>query len=272
VVFLPIISHIAQRQFGTMAQRNARPMTVSTAPAATPQPVSPRFDRKFIEDHQLIERYLTNKLPYKGARDLENWCREHPEYLSELNISERAQASLKLLEHSGQQVDLREPAAPWWKSIYMLIGLALFALISLAAFWAMVGKNASLHRELEDTRTQMRQGSLVQPAVQSALRISPDRAPDINRARINVSHTAPQLIELHLDMSYTKAMQFRMIVDKQDQGRALILDSLLKDSNGELQLTFNTTGLPIGIYTVRLEAVPSHGVSVPIGWLILDSH
>jgi hypothetical protein len=118
----------------------------------------------------------------------------------------------------------------------------------------------------------MRQGSLVQPAVQTAMRISPDRAPDIDRARINVSHTAPQLVELHLDMSYTKALQFRMIVDKKDQGRALILDNLLKDSNGELQLTFNTTGLPAGIYTARLEAVPPHGVAVPVGWLILDAH
>jgi hypothetical protein len=247
-------------------------MTVSTVQAATTQPVSPRFDRKFIEDHQLIERYLTNKLPYRGARDLENWCREHPEYLSELNLSERAQASLKLLEHSGHQVDLREPPPPWWKSIYMLIGLAALAFISLVAFWAMFGKYALLRGELEDTRTQMRQGSLVQPAVQTTLRISPDRAPDIDHARINVSHTASQLVELHLDMSYTKALQFRMIIDKKDQGRALILDNLLKDSNGELQLTFNTTGLPAGIYTARIEAVPPHGVSVPVGWLILDAH
>lgn len=247
-------------------------MTVSTVPAATPQPVSPRFDRKFIEDHELIERYLTNKLPYKGARDLENWCREHPEYLSELNLSERAQASLKLLEHSGQHVDLTEPAPPWWKSLYVLIGLGAVAFISMVAFWALLGKYYLLRGELEDTRTQMRQGSLVQPAVQSTLRISPDRAPDIDRARINVSHTAPQLVELHLDMSYTKALQFRMIVDKKDQGRALILDNLLKDSNGELQLTFNTTGLPAGIYTARLEAVPPHGVAVPVGWLILDAH
>jgi hypothetical protein len=247
-------------------------MTVSTAPAETPQPVSPRFDRKFIEDHKLIERYLTNKLPYRGARDLENWCRQNPEYLSELKISERAQASLKLLEHSGHAVDLTEPAAPWWKSIYVLIGLGTAALICLMLFWALLGKYYLLRGELEDTRTQMRQGSLVQPAVETTQRIAPDRAPDINHARINVSHTAPQLIELHIDMSYTKAMQFRMVVDKKDQGRALILDSLLKDSNGELHLTFNTTGLPAGIYTARIEAVPSHGVPVPVGWLILDSH
>ena len=62
----------------------------SISPTNTPPP-APRFDRKFIEDHKLLERYLEGKLPFKGARDLENWCRANPEYLSELNLSQRAQ-------------------------------------------------------------------------------------------------------------------------------------------------------------------------------------
>jgi hypothetical protein len=261
-------------------------MTVSSASAAVISPespavappvspvatasVSPRFDRKFIEDHKLIERYLTSKLPYKGARDLENWCRENPQYLAELNISERAQASLKLLEASGHPVDLTEPAPPWWKSIYVSIGVGIVAVFSLLAFWALLGKYVLLHGELEDTRTQMQQGSLVQPSVQTKLRVTPDHAAGIDRAQIVVSRSAPQLMELHIDMAYTKSMQFRMFVDKKDQGRALILDNLTKDSNGELQVTFNTTGLPAGIYTARIEALPLHGVPIPEGWLILD--
>ncbi len=71
-----------------------------------------------------------------------------------------------------------------------------------------------------------------------------------------VSRSAPQLIDLHIDMSYTTLMQFRVTVDKQDQGRALVLENLTKDSNSELRLTFNTTGLAAGIYTVRIEALP----------------
>jgi hypothetical protein len=63
-----------------------------------------------------------------------------------------------------------------------------------------------------------------------------------------------------------------MIVDKQDQGRALILNDLLQDSNGELRLTFNTTGLAAGIYSVRIESLPvrASGSPTPEGWLILD--
>lgn len=242
----------------------------TVAPANLKASTPLRFDAKFIEDNKLIERYLDNKLPFKGARDLENWCRNHPEYLNNLKLSERAQASLKLLEASGQPQDLREPPAPWWKSPYVPIGLAVVAVLCLAGFWALMGKYALLRGELEDTRTHIDQGSLVQPATMSTQHVSPDRAPGVDRARIVVSRSAPQLIDLHIDMSYTKIMEFRMFVDKLDQGRALIIENLLKDSNNELRLTFNTTGLAAGAYTVRIEALPPRGTPIPMGWLILQ--
>ena len=240
-------------------------------PAAKPAPVSPRFDRKFIEDHKLVERYLENKLPFKGARDLEEWCRAHPDYLNELKLSERAHASIKLLEASGRPQDLGEPKPPWWKSIYVPIGLAAIALVCLAAAWSLAGKISSLQGKLEDTKRVISQGPLVQPATEKAIYISPDHAPGINRAKIQLSRAAPLLMNVHIDLGYTqKLLQFRLFVDKQDQGRALVLNNLLKDSNGELQVTLNSTGLAAGIYTVRIEALPPRGIPIPIGWLILE--
>jgi hypothetical protein len=107
--------------------------------------------------------------------------------------------------------------------------------------------------------------------------ITPDRAPGIDRARISLSRSAPLLMDVHIDLGYTnklgyadKILQFRMFVDKQDQGRALVLNDLLKDSNDELRMTVNSTGLAAGIYTVRIEAQPYKSDPVPIGWLLLD--
>jgi hypothetical protein len=67
-------------------------------------------------------------------------------------------------------------------------------------------------------------------------------------------------------------MAFRVVVDKMDQGRALIVDNLLKDSNGELRLTFNTSGLSNGTFAVRIEALPLRGDAAPTpeGWLLLE--
>lgn len=248
-------------------------MIVQTLSSGNASPPA-RFDAKFIEEHRLIERYLEGKLPMKGARDLENWCRANPEYLSALQLSERAQASLKLLEASGRPLDLREPAPAWWKSPYLLIGLGLVTLMSLIAFWVLFGKHVLLQGQLEDARARLVHGSLEPPAVAGNLRVSPDHAPGIGHARVAVSRSAPELIDLHIDMGYSEATEFRLLVDKQDQGRALILNNLLKDSNGELRLTFNTTGLSAGIYAVRIEALPfrGNGSPIPQGWMLLEVH
>ena len=244
-------------------------MNANIIAPVSPQPI-PRFDEKFIEEHQLIERYLQNKLPVKGARDVENWCRENPKYLDALRLSDRVQGILKLLEACGRPLDLSEPKPPWWKNPYLPIGLGAAALLSLVALWVLLGKLALLRGELEDSRFHAQHGSLVQPATETNLLVAPDRAPGINHAKLSVNHSAPQLMDIHIDMSYTKSQQFRMIVDKQDQGRALILDNVLKDSNSELRLTFNTTGLSVGTYNVRIEAILVHGNPIPEGWILLE--
>lgn len=239
-----------------------------------PAPPAPRFDAKFIEEHRLIERYLENKLPMRGARDLENWCRANPAYLDALKLADRTQATLKLLEASGRPQDLREPQTPWWKTPYVSVGLGVATLLCLTALWVLLGKFSVLRTALEDTQTRLRQGSLVQPATETDVRVAPDRAAGIDHARITVNSNAPQLMDLHIDLGYLKAIQFRVIVDKRDQGRALILNNLLKDSNGELRVTLNTTGLSPGVYAVRIEALPSRGDALPTpeGWLLLDVH
>ena len=232
-----------------------------------------RFDAKFIEDHKLIDRYLEGKLPPKGARDLEKWCRANPAYLETLKLSQRTQAGLQLLEACGAPLDLTEPKPPWWKSPYVPIGGGIVAFVCLLSFWVLFGKYVLLRQELEDTRTRMHQGPLVQPAVEADIHVVPDRAPGIDKARITVHQSVPRLVDLHIDLGYTKQLQqYRMFVDKQDQGRALILNDLLKDSNGELRLTFNTTGLAAGIYSIRIESLPirASGSPTPEGWFILD--
>ncbi|MDP9084250.1 MAG: hypothetical protein M3N50_10870 [Pseudomonadota bacterium] len=246
-------------------------MNARTASQGNAQTPSPRFDRKFIEDHKLVELYLQNKLPFKGARDLEQWCRAHPDYLDQLRLSERALASIKLLEAAGQPQDLGEPKPPWWKSRYVPIGLGVVAFLSLVAFWVLFGKHQVLRSQLQDTQALMARGSLVQPAVETSVRVAPDRRAGIDRARVVVSRAAPQLMDVHIDLGYTNnSSQFRVFVDKKDQGRALVLNNVLKDSNGELRVTLNSTGLSAGIYNVRIEAILFRGSPVEVGWLILE--
>ena len=46
--------------------------------------------------------FLMGRLPLKGAQDFERYCRENPETITQLGLSERINAALRLLDASGQ--------------------------------------------------------------------------------------------------------------------------------------------------------------------------
>ena len=240
------------------------------AAAATAAP--PPLDQAFIENNQLIDRYLEGKLPYKGGRDLEAWCRAHPEYLQKLRMGERAIAALKLLEASGQAADLTEPRTPWWSKPQALIAAGVVALAALVGCVLLSGKVTLLAGRLEDASVKLRQGTLAPPGSVQNLRIAPDRSPTAGAARLSVNRNVPQLIDLSIDMSYSTEKRFRMTVDKRDQARVLVLGDLAKDSNGNLRVTFNTSALGAGPYDVRIQALPLLGEPVDAGWMVLDVH
>jgi len=241
--------------------------TLNPAPAA---PNAPRFDRKFIEEQRILERYLTGQLPAKGAREFEVWCGTNPDFLEENKLVERARMSLALLDASGRPADLSEPRTPWWKTIYVPIGLGVLALVSLAALLGLFSNYVMLTGELDRARTLASQGSLIAPTVQRSLRLTPDRAPGVDSTVVKLNRGAAELVELHIDLQYSHETQFRVFVDKRDQGRALVIDRVLKDSNNELKIAVNASGLAAGRYDVRIEALPPRGDPIPTGWLVLD--
>ena len=244
-------------------------MSGSPTTKANAEAAAPRFDRKFIEDNELLERYLRNQLPFKGARDLERWCLEHPEFLDEMGLADRAQASLKLLEASGNPQDLSEPGTPWWRKPHFLVGLGAVTLFSLLGFWVMFGKNVLLRGQLAAAQAQVRNGTMTAPSSEFEQRVAPDRAPGVDQARVAVNHKTAQLVDLRIDMSYAHQDRFRMTVDKRDQGRALVINDIARDSNGELRVSFNSSALAGGEYDVRIEGLPFRGAPIAAGWLKL---
>ena len=50
------------------------------------------MDREFIARNQIVERYIGGRLPLKGAQDFERFCREHPELLDEIALTDRINA------------------------------------------------------------------------------------------------------------------------------------------------------------------------------------
>jgi len=241
----------------------------STRPGA---PMRPRFDRKFVDEHRIVERYLEGMLPLKGAMELESWCRQHPEYLEGLKLSERATASLRLLEATGRPADLGEPKTPWWRTLYCTAGLSVVAIACLVACCAVYGKYAYQRGQLRDARLIATQGALAPAGTERSVRLEPDHAPGLGTAGVTVTRSNPELIRLLLAMGYSQGTAFRLTVDKRDQGRALVVENLLEDSNGDLRLAFNSSGLSPGAYDVRIESLPPRGAPVAVGWFRIEAH
>ena len=86
------------------------------------------MDREFITRNQIVERYIGGRLPLKGAQDFERFCREHPELLDEIALTERINAALRLLDAGGRAAPWEQRAKRWWEQLPVLIGSATLAL------------------------------------------------------------------------------------------------------------------------------------------------
>jgi hypothetical protein len=242
-------------------------MTESTA--TKPPPGGGRLDRAFIDEQRLFDRYLDATLPYKGAREFERWCAAHPEYLAERRLADRTQAAVRLLEAAGRAPDLAEPRPRWWRAPWLSIALAAIAAASLIGLWTATTHGAWLHDELIEARARLAQGTLRPPASRQVVDVAPDRSPDARAARLALARSPARLVALRIGMGYVRADRFRVVVDKRGAGRALDLDGLVKDSNGDLRITVNASALEPGEYAVRIEAMPLLGRPVADGWFAI---
>src|SRR5262249_2627419 len=145
------------------ASARTAPPSAPAAPAAGAVAAGspPRgMDRDFIARNQIVERYLSGKLPIKAATDFEHYCKEHPQLLDELGLPERVNAGLRLLEASGKPEPWQEAAKPLWERPAVFFGVAGFAaLLALVLALVAVG-SAGKTRKILDLQKQVVERSL----------------------------------------------------------------------------------------------------------------
>jgi hypothetical protein len=98
--------------------------------------------------------------------------------------------------------------------------------------------------------------------------VQPNRAGPTGQAALTLQlREFPQLIELHINVSYAPMNVFRITVDKKKQARAGTIYNAIRDSNGELRFAFNTSALTPGDYALTIEGVGAKGNRAEVGWL-----
>src|SRR5450755_828153 len=113
------------------------------------------MDRDFIARNQIVERYIGGRLPLKGAQDFERFCREHPELLDEISLTERISAALRLLDASGRSAPWEQRPKQWWERLPVLIGTALLALALAVTALVINGKQSVRDRTIASLQQRL---------------------------------------------------------------------------------------------------------------------
>ena len=271
---LLLASEHAQRPAAAAPQGATPPPAVPATDAGTGAPSAPRapelMDRDFIERNQVIERYLSGRLPIKGATDFERFCRDHPQLLDELGIPERVNAALRLLEAGGKPEPWAEPPKPFWQKLEVVLGLLGTILVLAIALALIAGGSIHKSRRIAALRREAIERPLKPAASTRDIQLLPSREGASNTPAILIGGGREgQLADFHIDESRSPYRLFRIVIDRIDQGRVGIIDRLAKDSNGDLGIALNTTALGPGDYQLTIEGLNWQGQPQPDSWVTI---
>jgi hypothetical protein len=249
-------------------------LTDASAPAGPPAEasaavVTPLMDRDFIIRNQVVERYLSGKLPIKGATDFERFCRQEPEVLDEIGLPERVNSALRLLEASGKPEPWQQAAKKPWEKPQILFGLGAAALV-LAVSLAIVGSGSvDKSRSIAKLKSQLMEQPLEPAGSTRTIQLIPSRVGSSTVPVITIGGATTQLADLKIDMNHSPYRAFRVTIDRVDQGRVAVLHNVMKDSNGNVHLALNSSALGPGRYQFTLDGLTWRGEPEPDAWITI---
>jgi hypothetical protein len=248
-----------------LASASAAP-SAAAAPAVAP---SPPMDRDFIARNQVVERYLSGRLPLKGATEFERYCHDHPELLDEIGLPERVNAGLRLLEASGKPEPWQESPRPAWQQPMVTIGLAAGVVVLAIALTIAASSSAGKSHRIADLQKQVADRTLDPATSTRDIRLLPSRSGASNSPAITIGGADAQLADFRIDESRSPYHLFRVTIDRVDEGRVGVINNLAKDSNGHLRIALNSSALGPGVYQLTLEGLDWHGDPQPDSWVTI---
>ncbi len=224
------------------------------------------MDRQFIAQNNIVERYLSGRLPPRGAQEFERYCREHPHLIEELRLGDHLHAALRLLEVGGQAPPWEEKPRRWWERLPLLIGAcglcALFAVLSMVNG----GRLSAQERKAAALEQQIAGQPLDPVESTSVVQLFPSRTAPSQQSLATIGGGAAELADLRIDLSWSKFKAFNVTIDRVNQGRVAVLHNLLRDSNGNVRIELNSSALGPGDYRMTIDGLTWSGAPVPQAW------
>lgn len=224
------------------------------------------MDAAFIQQNQIVERYLAGKLPFKGAQDFERYCREHPETLTSLGMGDRINAALRLLDASGEPLPWTEKPVPFYqKPLTVAVVTALAGTFLIAALMLMTAGQKKDER-IKVLANEVASQPLSPSKSTRAIEVAPSRTGPVAQSAATIGGNDAEFAEFKFDLSWSTFTNFRVTVDRVDQGRVAVFGNLQKDSNGHVRISLNSSALGPGDYDVMLEGLDWRGAPTDQAW------
>jgi hypothetical protein len=228
------------------------------------------MDRDFIARNQIVERYLSGRLPLKGATDFERFCKENPKLLDELGLPERVNAGLRLLEASGKPEPWhQEKAQRFWSRPPFVLGLVAAVAVLGAGLAVTAGSLSSKDQKIAKLEKQAAERPLEPATNTRVIRLVPSHEGASNSPAVVIGGSPTQLVDFKIDETRSAYKMFRITIDRMDQGRVAVLHNLLKDSNGHLRIALNSSALGPGNYQLTIEGLSWRGDPEPDSWVTI---
>jgi hypothetical protein len=227
------------------------------------------MDRDFIARNQIVERYLSGRLPLKGATDFERFCKDNPEVLDELGLPERVNAGLRLLEASGKPEPWQEAPKPFWTKTPFVIAFAAAAVVLGIALAIVAGQNSSKSDKIAKLLKTVAEQPLDAATATRAIRLMPSRDGASNTPAVTIGGGPAELVDFKIDESRSPYKTFTVTIDRVDQGRVGVLHNLVKDTNGNLRIALNSSALGPGNYQLAIEGLSWRGDPEPDSWVTI---
>jgi hypothetical protein len=228
------------------------------------------MDRDFIARNQVVERYLSGRLPLKGATEFERFCRDNPDVLDELGLAERVNAGLRLLDASGKPEPWQEAKKPFWQKPQVTLGLTAVVIGLGIALSFVMSDSATKTQRISKLQSQAAERPLDPATSTREIRLLPSREGGSNTPAITIGGGGnAQLADFKIDESRSPYKIFRVTIDRIDQGRVAVISELAKDSNGHLRIALNSSALGPGNYQLTIEGLTWRGDAEPDSWITI---
>jgi hypothetical protein len=225
------------------------------------------MDREFIIKNQIVERYLAGRLPPKGVTDFERLVRSRPQLIDELGLAEKVNAGLRLLDAAGIAEPWAEKPKKFWEQPVFGLGAAALAAVALITCAVLGMQVAARNATIEKQARENVERPIAPSTGKRSIIVHPARNGPPARSTLTINQG--DFAEMKADLSWSRYKNFRVSIDRIDQARVAVIDSVERDSNGHVRVSLNAGAFGPGDYLVTLDGMNLRRESVPVAWFRL---